>query len=194
MNIRPTRSFMLGALLLLPGVLQAQQPGDRERRPLVAAAGSSHHPGWSRSGIGQFHRRGRPRHHLRRRLGPREVPALSRSPQRRNGRRVPLLERDRPTPVHRAGRSRRLPRSALLRVLQQLRQDQGVVRVESDPAVLQPGHGDALHDRRSRCAAARRWHPDRAAERDDHAGRRGGPGAALRSAHPPRRVRSEADV
>ena len=47
------------------------------------------------------------------------------------------------------GRSRdprRLSRSAVRGELQQLREDEGVVRLQPDPALLQPGHAHHLHD------------------------------------------------
>ena len=89
----------------------------------------------------------RTRHGVRRGLRPGALHALSRPPRRRHARSVPVHEGDRHALVHGAGRSRWLSRSAIRARPQRLRQCEGVVRVQPDSAVLQPGHADALHHR-----------------------------------------------
>ena len=51
---------------------------------------------------------------------------------------------------------RRLSRPAVRRELQQVREDEGVVRLQPDPALLQPGHAHRVHDEQSGRARPRR--------------------------------------
>ena len=105
-----------------------------------------------------------PRHGLQRRLGRSAVSALSRPAQRSVPRRVPLGQERRSRILGRPRDARRLPRSAVRRELQQVREAEGVVRVQPDPALLQRGYAHRVLDGQSRRPQARRL-PGAGAER-----------------------------
>ena len=196
MNIRLTRSFMLGALLLLPAVAAgAAAAGDRERRqlrrrlrrqpitPVVLDLGSANFIDVGVRGtiFGDDSDRARFQRYRDLRNGA-TVDAFRFS--NATDRRQFTVQAD-----HIGYRDQRY--SASYNNYGKIKasfewnqiplfysQDTATLFTTAAPGVLRLDDGD----------------PDRAAERDDHAGRRGGPGAALRSAHPSRRARPEADV
>ncbi len=132
---------------------------------------------------------------VRRRTRIRRATSATATPRRRHGRRVPRLQGHRRVPLQPAGRQRRLPRSALLGVVHELRQGEGHrssgTRSRSSTArtrarsTTRSTPGALTHERRD---------PGGHSEQDADARHRADRRRGVRSAHAARRRELRADL